>query len=95
MQKSEIIIIDSEAYYAFLQETFQYFERKYAERLAAKPLLESDWIDWRAAQELLPLKSKGSWQRLRDLGEIEFTQANRLILYSRKSILKYLEKHKK
>lgn len=55
---------------------------------------ENDWINEEEAKKIFPLRSKTSWQKMRDRGYIRFTQIGRKILYSRKSILDYLEKHK-
>ena len=55
----------------------------------------SDWITPEEARKLLPLKSKSSWQKLRDQQKIVFTQPfKNVILYSRASLLKFIEQHK-
>jgi hypothetical protein len=61
------------------------------EKLSAS---HSDWITIEEAMKLLPYKSKTTWQKLRDSGTIEISQApgSRNILYSKKSIQNYLNK---
>lgn len=55
---------------------------------------QSDWITFQEAIKLLPFKSKTSWQKLRDQGQIEFSQFGRKIMYSRKSLIAYMTKNK-
>ncbi len=90
-----VIVIDSEAFEELKKEFRTYVKQAVAEVLAEKKTAEdSDWIPLSDAQELLPFKSKTSWQKLRDTDIIKFTQFGRKILYSRKSIIDYLNRNK-
>jgi len=55
-----------------------------------------DWITLKEAQQLLPFKSKTTWQKLRDNGVIEISQSpgSRNILYSKKSIYNYINNNR-
>ncbi len=53
-----------------------------------------EFITLAEAQKILPLKSKSSWQTLRDSGELTFSKCKNLILYNRASILEYIRKNK-
>ena len=59
----------------------------------AQLAMESDWISTEEAKKLLGIKSKSKMQQLRDYGEIVFTKPGKIILYSKKSIITYLNKH--
>jgi hypothetical protein len=56
---------------------------------------DSDWITIIEAKKLLPYKSKTSWQKIRNQGVLDYTQSpnSRTILYSKKSIINYLNKN--
>ena len=87
-----VIVIESEAFEELKLELKQYVKQALKEVLLEKQQVEtSDWIDWEGAKKLLPYKSKTTWQKFRDEGIIAFTQNGRNIMYSRKSIIKFLE----
>ena len=90
-----VIVLDSDAFEALKREFKNYVKQAVIEVLADKKSAEnSDWIPLDEAQQLLPFKSKTSWQKLRDTGIIKFTQFGRKIMYSRNSIKEYLNKNK-
>lgn len=90
-----VIVMDSEAYLKLKLELKGFVKEALNEVIASKLLeRESDWIPISEAKKLLPLKSKTSWQKLRDTGAIQFSQFGRIIMYSRISIIKYIEKNK-
>jgi hypothetical protein len=67
------------------------------ERLSEKTAegaYQPDWISKEEALKTLNIRSKTTLAKLRDEGDIVFTRPKpKLILYSRSSILSYLEKH--
>lgn len=89
INKLNVICLESEAFYALVQEV--------VERLKEKNSIRKDkWIDDVEAMKVLRITSKTTLQRLRDTGKIAFTQPSRkLILYDRDSIMEYLETHRK
>jgi hypothetical protein len=90
-----VIVLDTEAYIQLKLELKKYVKEALIEVLAEKNSAQnSDWIQLSEAKKLIPFKSKTSWQRLRDKGTIQFTQFGHMIMYSRTSILKYLDKNK-
>lgn len=90
----EVIILHSEAYQAILKELKLYVKAALVEVINEKKQAESsDWISIDEAKKLLPYKSKTSWQKFRDEGIIKFSQSGRTIVYSRKSILEFLNKN--
>jgi len=84
-----VICLEDEAFYALLKEA--------VERLQPNQVLEHDpWVSDEEAMNLLRIKSKTTLQKLRDHGEIRFSQPTKKhIVYDRSSILAYLEKHSK
>ncbi len=85
----EVICLQDEAFYQLIEEV--------VERLKEKQGITHDkWISPERAMEALNIKSKTTLQKLRDEGEITFTQPQRkIILYDYDSILEYLSKHSK
>lgn len=93
----EVIVINTEAYEKLKQELVVIVKKAIAEVLSDKKAVDnSDWISWDEAKKLLPYKSKTSWQQFRDKGLIEFTKSEkgRTIMYSKKSIINYLNNNK-
>ena len=93
----DVIVIDSEAFEQLKLEIKGYIKWALNELLQEKQLAhDADWITLEEARKILPYKSKSTWQNLRDKCLIEFSQTanGRHILYSRKSILKYIESNK-
>ncbi len=80
----DIICLESEAFYALVEEVVS--------RLKEKNGIEHEkWIDDEEAMRLLHVSSKTTLQKYRDDGSIRFSQPSRkLILYDRDSILEFL-----
>lgn len=92
----EVIVLDSAAFEQLKIELFGFVKKAITQVLAEnKGSPDSDWITLAEAKKLLPYKSKTSWQDLRDTGAIRFTnpKKGRNIMYSRKSIIDYLNKN--
>jgi len=85
----EVICLQTEAFYALVDEVVQ--------RLSEKKAVPADkWIDTDEAMRLLKIKAKSTLQILRDEGKIRFSHPQKkIILYDRDSINEYLEKHAK
>lgn len=66
-------------------------------RIREKENIEKDkWIQTEEVMELLGIKSKTTLQKMRDEGNIRFSQPQkRIILYDRDSVMEYLDKHAK
>lgn len=80
----DIICLESEAFYALIEEVVN--------RLKDKSSEGEKWIGDEEAMKLLHISSKTTLQKYRDEGLIRFTQPSRkLILYDRDSIFEYLE----
>ncbi len=93
----EVIVIESKAFEQLKLEIKQYVKEALKELLEEKNLDDNkEWITIEEAMKLLPYKSKTTWQKLRDSGTIEISQApgSRNILYSKKSIQNYLNKNR-
>ena len=94
----EVIIIDSKAFKKLKEDLFEEFKQVLIEakkETLAQFAMESDWISTEEAKKLLGIKSKSKMQQLRDYGEIVFTKPGKIILYSKKSIITYLNKHQR
>lgn len=92
-----VIVLESEAFEQLKQEFKGYVKQALNEFIREKNLAESsEWITIEEAMKLLPYKSKTTWQKLRDNGIIEISQSpgSRTILYSKKSIQKYLNNNR-
>ena len=92
-----VIVLESAAFEQLKQEFKGYVKQALKEFMQEKKFTESsDWITIAEAMKLLPYKSKTTWQNLRDTGTIDFSQSpnSRNILYSKKSILNYINKNK-
>ena len=84
----EVICLQTEAFYALIDEVVQ--------RLREKNAKPEKWINTETAMELLNIKAKSTLQILRDEGKIRYTHPQKkIILYDRDSIKEYLEKHAK
>lgn len=85
----EVICLETEAFYSLITEVVA--------RIREKDHLEKDkWIQSEAVMELLGIKSKTTLQKLRDEGQIRYSQPHKkIILYDRDSALQYLETHAK
>ena len=93
----EVIVLDSDAFEQLKQEIKGFVKQALHEFIREKNLSEtSDWINLEEAMKLLPYKSKTTWQKLRDNGIIEISQSpgSRAILYSKKSIINYLNNNR-
>lgn len=85
MQKNlEIICIQSDAYYKLIEEIIERFK-------LTQPIKEDKWISGQEAMKMLRIKSKTTLQKMRDEGQIRFSQLNKLILYDVDSIRDYIE----
>lgn len=90
----EVIVFESESYHRMHRELMDMF-RQALKEAKAEALQEADpandWMDFEEAKNLLGIKSKTRMQELRDQDLIKFTKHGRIIKYSKKSILEYLE----
>lgn len=88
----DIIVLEKEAFQKLIDEltlrVIENVERHYK---------QEDWIGEAEAKRLLGIRGKGrsSLQKLRDNLNIEFSQFGRIIRYSRRSILKFLEENRR
>ncbi|MGB3468145.1 MAG: helix-turn-helix domain-containing protein [Cyclobacteriaceae bacterium] len=92
----EVIVFEKESYYQMQKELVQLFKQAIKEaREEAQATLDpaNDWLSTSQAKELLGIRSKTKLQELRDVGSITFTKHGRIIRYSKKSILDYLERN--
>lgn len=85
----EVICLEDEAFFALIEQVVR--------RIAAQAgVREEVWVDDEEAMRLLNIKSRTTMQKLRDEGRIRFSQPQKkIILYDRRSIEAYLEKHAK
>lgn len=89
-----MIVVNKEGLEEFTTQLAEKLTEKIKEILLSKEDESSDWISEEEARKILPIRSKTTWQNMRNKGKINFTQFGRKILYSKKSLLAYLEKHK-
>ena len=84
-----VICLEDEAFYELVEQV--------VERLSEKHNVPVDrWIDGEEAMRLLRIKSTSTLQKMRDQGDIEYSQpSKKIILYDRLSIETYLEKNKR
>ncbi|SHJ48081.1 helix-turn-helix domain-containing protein [Aquimarina spongiae] len=92
----EIIVFESEAYHHLQREMLQMVRttiREAKEEALANMDPANDWLSTEEAKKLLGVKSKTKMQELRDFDEIRYSKAGKVIRYSKKSILEYLERN--
>lgn len=83
----EVICLQTEAFYSLVDDVYQRLKKEDGRQL-------DKWIDGDEAMQLLRIKSKTTLQKLRDEGEIRFSQPQRkIILYDRDSIMNFLERN--
>ncbi len=85
-----VITLEEEAFYRLLNEVIAEVKKQYGEQALSK------WIDGAEAMALLKITSKTTLQKLRDEGQIRYSQPmTKVILYDRDSIMAYIEKNAK
>lgn len=85
----EVICLEDEAFYALVESVVKRIKEQ-------QGIKEDKWISTDEAMNKLRIKSKTTLQKLRDEGQIRFTQPEKkIILYDSDSIIEYLEKHSK
>lgn len=92
----EIIVLESEAFKTLQQQMLQMVRttiREAKEEALANMDPANDWLSTEEAKKLLGIKSKTKLQELRDYDEIVYSKAGRVIKYSKRSILDYLERN--
>ncbi|WP_378181995.1 helix-turn-helix domain-containing protein [Aquimarina sp. SS2-1] len=93
----ELIIFEKEAYYKMMEELMgmMYKVMREAKEDAIDAKAKSkDFIGTKDALRLLGLKSRNRLYDLRDQKVIEWYQHGRRVLYSKRSLIKYLESQK-
>ncbi len=85
----EVICIEKEAFYTLIETVLLRLKEMETEK-------EDKWISGEEVMKKLRIKSKTTLQRLRDEGQIRFSQPEKkIILYETASLYAYLEKHVK
>jgi len=83
-----VICIEEKAFYALWDRMSKYVQSQLEINTVDK------WIDKKEAKRLLRIKSDTTLQKLRDEGQIRYSQPEKKhILYDRDSINDYLEAH--
>jgi len=84
----EVICLETKAFYELVDDVVERMMKQHKE----KP----QWISGEEAMDILTITSKTTLQKLRDQGDIKYSQPmKKLIVYNRQSIIDYLEKHSK
>lgn len=82
----EVICIEEKAFYTLLEKVIQL--------ILINTENEDKWISDKEAMRRLHIKSKSTLQKLRDTGEIRFSQpAKKHIVYDAASINAFFERH--
>ena len=92
----DVIVFESEAYRKIHQEMMLLVHttiREAKEEALANMDPSNDWLDTDQAKKLLGIKGKTKLQELRDFDEITYSKAGKVIRYSKKSILAYLDRN--
>lgn len=85
----QVICLEEEAFYTLLDKSIEYLESK-------RQNAPRKWIGESEAVSMLDGVSKSTLQRMRNNGDIGYTQPSRkIILYDRESINEYLDKNAK
>lgn len=89
--KGKFIVFETKAFYKLVEEVVQRVKKT---EKPDKDKQTSDWVNAVEAKKLLGIKSNGKLRKLLYDNHIVASQHGRTILYSRKSILAFLEKNK-
>ncbi|WP_024773007.1 helix-turn-helix domain-containing protein [Aquimarina macrocephali] len=89
--KGKFIVFETKAFYKLIEEVLQRVKKS---DKPEKNQQSSDWVNAIEAKQLLGIKSNGKLRKLLYDNHIVASQHGRTILYSRKSILNFLEKNK-
>ncbi|MGB5928008.1 MAG: helix-turn-helix domain-containing protein [Cyclobacteriaceae bacterium] len=92
----EVIVFEKEAYHRMHGELMSMFKRalkEAKEEAMANADPANDWLSTEDAKKLLGIRSKTKLQELRDIEAIRFTKHGRIIRYSKRSILEYLDRN--
>lgn len=85
----QVICLQEDAFYELIETVIAKIKLKENSK-------EDKWISGNEAMEKLRIKSKTTLQKLRDEGNIRFSQPEKkIILYDADSINEYLNKHSK
>ncbi len=85
----EVICLEEDAFYALVENVVNRLKLE-------KKEIENKWIGRDEAMKYLRIKSKTTFQKLRNTGQIRFSQPNKkMILYDRDSLQDYLEQNSK
>lgn len=83
-----VICLEEKAFYTLIEEVVERVLEKSGKQIPDR------WIDEKDAMKILGIKSKTTLQKLRDEGQIGFSQPfKKVIRYDRQSIELYLEKY--
>lgn len=83
----EVICLQDEAFYSLIDKVIERIKEK-------NNIKEDKWISGEEAMYKMRISSKTTLQKLRDTGQIRFTQPEKkIILYDTDSINEYLKKH--
>ena len=83
----EVVCLQKEAFYALFRKVVEHVE-------VNRKDTEEKWIDGEEVMSILKIKSTTTLQKLRDEGQIRFSQPQKkIILYDRESVMDYIEKH--
>ena len=89
MDDLKVICLESEAFYALVDEVFN--------RIKNENNIDDDiWISKEKAKKALGISSDTTLQKLRDEAKIRFSQpTKKIIVYDKRSILSFLEQNAK
>lgn len=87
----KVIVFQDEAYREMLKELKRVVQEAVDNATPKKK--EKDWLNEEEAKMLLGFRSKSKMQKMRDNREIVFTQHGRTIMYSRKSIVEFMNQN--
>ena len=81
-----VICIEENAFYELVETVIK--------RSEEKKVQDNVWISGEEVMKLLYIESKSTLQKLRDTGEIRYSQyCKKIILYEKASALKFLERY--
>ncbi len=85
----DVVCIEDEAFYSLIERVVKRIKLE-------QGIKEDKWISGEEVMEKLRIKSKTTLQKLRDEGQIRYSQPEKkIILYDKDSLNEYLDKHAK
>lgn len=91
--KTEVILLDSEAYNGLLRELNTKIKELITTILLENKTDDSDWVTTKEAMAILKITTKSTLRKMRTDYQFKYTRSGNGLLYSKKQLLEFLEEN--